>query len=199
MGFAASKTVNKLRNFKKVSADKMEELKKEQIKRRTFSKLQWAVKAYREWRSSKMVDVHQFDVRIYESDLDRVELLERDSFEYAMCQFLAEVTKLDGTDFPGKTLYHLVVSIQKYLHYKGKTWKLIEDASFHKLRTVLDNLMKERAANQIGTVKKQAAMISQNVEDKLWESGILGEQNPDKLRSTVLFFDRFEHRFVCRG
>ena len=88
--------------------------------------MQLVVKAFREWRSNRMSDVNLFDVRIYESDIDRVELLEKDSFEYAVCCFLAEVHKVDGTEYPGKTLYHLVVSIQKYLISNGKKWRLIE-------------------------------------------------------------------------
>ena len=47
--------------------------------------------------------------------------------------------------------------------------------------------MKERALMNLGTVKKQANVISTEFEAHLWDSGILGEDNPDKLRSTVLF------------
>ena len=36
-------------------------------------------------------------------------------------------------------------------------------------------------------VKKQAKFISSEVENDLWEKGVLGEQNPDQLRETVLF------------
>ena len=39
----------------------------------------------------------------------------------------------------------------------------------------------------IGTVTKQAKFISMEHENKLWEKGVLGEDTPDKLRSTVLF------------
>ena len=100
----------------------MNELKQVKLKKRTFAKLQWAVKAYRDWRSNRMGDPVGFDGRIYESDIDRVELLERDSFEYSMCTFIAEVRKSkDGSEYPGKTLYHLVVSIQKYLNNKRET------------------------------------------------------------------------------
>ena len=47
--------------------------------------------------------------------------------------------------------------------------------------------MKEWAQNNIGTVKKQAELLSFDVENKLWTSGILGEESPDQLRNTVLF------------
>ena len=61
---------------------------------------------------------------------------------------------------------------------KGIKWKLIDNTTFGALRTVLDNLMKERASCNLGTVKRQAAMISFEVEEKLWSSGILGEEEP---------------------
>ena len=113
LGFAASKTVSNVRRFKKISDEKLVELKKETIKRRTYAKIQWAVKAFRDWRVNRLNDISGFDVCIYESDIDRVELLEKDSFEFAMCKFLAEVTKVkDGGEYPGKTLYQIVVSIQ---------------------------------------------------------------------------------------
>ena len=151
------------------------ELKQEQLKKRTFSKVQWAVNAFQDWRSAQMESPDTFDVRIYETDLERIELLEKDSFEFSMCKFIAEVRKLDGSKYPGSTLYQLVVSIQKHLIVKGKKWKLIESGSFSNLRMVLDNLMKEQAAANIGTTKRQASFITLDIEEKLWCSGLLGE------------------------
>ena len=47
--------------------------------------------------------------------------------------------------------------------------------------------MQERAAQCIGTVNRQAEVISMEFENTLWENKVLGEDTPDKLRSTVLF------------
>ena len=80
-----------------------------------------------------------------------------------------------------------MVSIQKHINSKGKNWKLVEGSQFSQIRTVLNNLMKERAKNNIGNVKRQAEMIDSEIENKLWSSGVLGEENPDQLRCTVLF------------
>ena len=157
------------------------------MKKCTFNKVKWAVKAYNDWQSHRMSDPTMFDVRIYESDLDHVDLLEMDTFEYSVCNFLVEVKKVDGTNYPGKTLYHLVVSIQKHVKSKGKNWKLIEGGQFSAIRTVLKNLMKDQAKRNIGNVKRQAQMIDSVVEEKLWELGVLGEENPDQFRWTVLF------------
>ena len=54
-------------------------------------------------------------------------------------------------------------------------------------KTVLDNVMKEHTAANIGVVPKQAELITYEMEKKLWEKGVLGEENPDQLRNTVLF------------
>ena len=60
-----------------------------------------------------------------------------------MCKFLAKVVKVkDGSEYPGCTLYQLVVSIQKYLFMHGLKWKLVE-GDFDDLRCTLDNLMKD--------------------------------------------------------
>ena len=180
--------MSNVRRFKQISDEKMKQLKQEQVKKRTYAKVQLAVKAFNEWRNSRLSDPGGFDVRIYECDFDQIDCLEKDTFEYAMCKFLAEVTKQkDGSDYPGAMLYQLCVSIQKLLSLKGKNWKLVEDGQFLQLRTVLDNLMKERAQCQIGMVKRKAGVISHNIEAQLWESGKLGEDSPDKLRQTVLF------------
>ena len=66
-------------------------------------------------------------------------------------------------------------------------WKLIHSDQFEDLKTVLDNVMKERCAENIGNVKRQADLISYEYEETMWQRGILGEDTPDKLRSTVLF------------
>ena len=47
--------------------------------------------------------------------------------------------------------------------------------------------MQERTALNVGVNKKQASVIEYETENYLWQSGILGEDTPDKLRDTVLF------------
>ena len=185
----SSKTVsNHFTRFKSVSDEKLHELKRQQLKKRTYAKMMWGVNAYKLWRKDCLSNPCNFDVRIWESDLDNVDGLNVEVFKFALCKFIAEVTKAkDGSEYPGKTLYHLVISIQKYLNEKGKDWKLVESRQFVEVRNVLDNVMKERASRNIGTSVKQAKYISLNFEEELWKKGLLGEDSPDKLRGTVLF------------
>ena len=105
--------------------------------------MKWGIKAYNDWRSVKLSFSDTYDVRILRSDVSDVQNLNKDDFEYSICRFLAGVVKVkDGSEYPGHTLFQLVVSIQKHLSHKGLKWKLT-DGQFANLRNVLDNLMKE--------------------------------------------------------
>ena len=89
----------------------------------------------------KLSDIVNFDVRIFESDIEKVYMLDKEKFEHSMCHFIAEVTKQkDGSDYPRPTLYQLCTAIQSYLNENGKCWKLIDGPEFKDLKVVLDNL-----------------------------------------------------------
>ena len=49
--------------------------------------------------------------------------------------------------------------------------------------------MKEYARSNIGNSKRQAEMTFHDVENKLWGTWALGEENPDQLRCTVFFLN----------
>ena len=106
--------------------------------------MQWSVRAYIQWRKQKLDDVVNFDIKVFDVDLENLDKLDKASFCHAMCRFIAEVTKVkDGSDYPGKTLYEMATSIQKYLHQNRVMWKLLDDIDFTDLKVVLDNVMKE--------------------------------------------------------
>ena len=175
------------RKFNFSTSARIEQLKQIQLKKKTEAKVKWAVSAYNDWRNNRLYNF-QYDVGIYYADLNNLETLEKNNLQHALCHFLPEVTKVKGDGmYPGSTLYQMVVAIQKYLNINKINWKLIDDVEFSDLKIVLDNLMKERTALNVGVTKKQAQVISYKDEQNLWESGVLGEDAPDKLRNTVLF------------
>ena len=104
-----------------------------------------------------------------------------------MCRFLTEVKKMDGTNFPGKTLYDIVVCVQFHLETLGFNWKLINKGMFHDLKFTLDNLMKERTARGIGKSVKRAQILTTSDEEYLWNVGLLGDHDPDTLLNTMVF------------
>ena len=186
-----NKAVSRNRTFNRVTDAQIEELKKEQIPKRSFSKLKWGVRAYREMREHRLGNEHGYDDVIFQSNIDKLHELVKDKFEYSMCRFVAEVRKKKGKgQFPGRTLYQLCVAIQSYLKKNKIFWKLVDSPDFVDLKTVLDNVMKQRAQANIGVVTKQAQLISYEHENQMWNDGILGEETADQLRDTVLFLLR---------
>ena len=79
------------------------------------------------------------------------------------------------------------MSIQKYLNQNNVLWRILDDPEFLDVKNVLDNVMKERARENLGLVRKRAELITVEHEEHLWKTGVLGEDTPDKLCDTVLF------------
>ena len=132
-----------------------------------------------------------YDQMIWDANLQNLESVTCENLEYSLCRFIPELTKTRGEgDYPGKTLYQMIVAIQKFLHLNKIKWKLIHGDQFDDLRTVLDNVMKERCKDGVGSSRKQADLISYEYEETMWQNNILGEDNPDKLRATVFIFVR---------
>ena len=128
------------------------------------------------------------DEEIERADLNNLEQLEKSDLEYALCRFICEVRKVkDDGEYPGRTLYQMICSIQNFLRKNDVNWRLVHRDEFIQFQRVLDMVMQERAAKVIGTVKKQAQVISLEYENQLWAKGLLGEDTPDKLRDTVLY------------
>ena len=169
-----------------MTSQKIQELKQIKLKQRTFSKLNWAVKAYNEWRSVRLES--SYNENIFHANLSDLNNLSDTCLAESLCYFIPEVTKSKGEGLcPAKTLYQIIIAIQKYLNVNKIGWKLIDGSKFENVEIVLDNVMKERTALNIGNLKKQANLITFEQENLLWKEGLLGEDTPDKLRDTVLY------------
>ena len=169
------KNTGRRRSYNIVSEEKIAKMMEVKYQARTEVKIKWAVNCYNEWRDMHL-DRVDYEDEIFQSDLKFPSQLTKKALEFAMCRFICEVkkTKEEG-DYPGKTLYQMVCAIQNYLRKHKIDWKLIYGSDFSDFSRVLDNVMQERAANNIGTTVKQAQVISLNFENMLWEKNILGE------------------------
>ena len=138
---------------------------------------------YPEWREYR----HSLGLEHIVCDLDDISTISQDSVTFALCRFITEVKKLDGLDFPGKTLYDIIVCVQFYLDLLGFNWKLINEEYFKDVKFTLDNMMKIQTVQGIGISVKKAQILSHTDEDLLWSVGLLGTHNPDVLLNTVVF------------
>ena len=180
----AARSVTKRYNF--IYSQHMNDLRQEKLKKKTESKMNWGVDAYKRWRNTRL-RVADFNECILNSDLDNVDGLTAESFAEALCYFIPEVVKQNDELYPAPSLYQLVVAIQKFLNFKKINWKLIEGPEFADVKIVLDNVMKERTQMGVGKGKRIAKLITYDIEEDLWVRGFLGDDSPEKLRTTVMY------------
>ena len=149
----------------------------------TMKKVKWVRNMYVTLRNHRNTS----GVEQIVCDLEKKETFSETDLAYALCRFITEVKKLDGTEFPGKTLYDIVICVQFYLEILGFSWKLLNNEAFTDMKFTLDNVMKMRTAAGIGTSVKKANFMSSSNEDYLWSLGFLGTHSPDVLLNTVVF------------
>ena len=73
-----------------------------------------------------------------------------DELHADLCDFIVEIRKENGEQYPSSSMYDLISGLSLYLEREhGFTNKLVSGA-FRSIRNILDNVMKERTANGVG-------------------------------------------------
>jgi len=145
----------------------------------------WLYETWAEWRRSaykpesmryKVGDILMLNLELHvmtEKDLNDV-----------LSQFIGEVRKDQGERYPPKTV---LSSVQNYIELKGKKVGFFSGREFEKLRKSSDVEMKSSARRNLGLNRKQAEVITVDIEKLLWKQGILGSDNPECLLRTVYY------------
>ena len=131
---------------------------------KTYKKIKWVVGMYTDWRN------YQNGSPLLENvvcDLHDKYTISEESLNFAIPCFITEVQKLDGSDFPGRTLYDIVICIQFHLESIGYSWKLLNHDTFKEVRFSLDNMMKLCTSLGIGMSIRKAEVLTVMEEDIL--------------------------------
>ena len=106
----------------------MKFLEQKHLAKNTESKIQWASKLYKDWwfHHVKMADC---DLQIHWCNLDALNTLNQSNLSVMLCRFVSEIRRQDGCEFPGQTLYQIVIILQLYLEKRGFDFKLISYCS----------------------------------------------------------------------
>ena len=104
-----------------------------------------------------------------------------------VCDFIVEIRKKNGEQYPGSSLYDLLSGLRLFLQWeKGFDEKLMSE-TFKEIHNTLDHVMKERAMAGVGANRPEREFVSHDHEEILWSKNVLGESNPDQLRWTIFF------------
>ena len=132
------------------------------------------------WHKQRPITSSDSDIPLF----SRYELKSADqsSVDHWLSKFILKIRKKDGSRYPRNTLISLVAGMNSYLAQLN----LIKDEVFHNFRTALDISCKESTEAGAGLNKKQAEVITGVEEEKLWNSGKLGDDTPGKLINTLV-------------
>ena len=98
---------------------------------------------------------------------------------------MLEVRKENGNLYPPNSLYSLCCGLQRTIRVNGQN--IFTDALFAKFREVLDSQMKKLKST--GSFERKCAdVITERMEDILWNLKLLGDDNPQSLLDTTFFY-----------
>jgi hypothetical protein len=108
-----------------------------------------------------------------------------------MAWFIIEVRSQNGNAYTGSTLYSICSGLQRYIREKRaisfsqNAIDIYKMTQFEYFRSAFDSVLKELHQQGVGTTKKQAGIISDDLEDRMWKEGILGDDTLQKLLDTL--------------
>ena len=160
-------------------------------KKSTQSKIKWAMKAYVRWMNCRNYQVQHGLLpmdRIVPTP-DKLLKLSKEEISKTVCVFIMEAKNSDGGDYNRDTLYDLIVTVQSFLKQNRRPIKFFEDEAFADVKNTLDNRMRDLSKQGKIAPRIKAEPISVSEEEKLWESGVLGDDTPEKLIDTLLYLN----------
>lgn len=98
--------------------------------------------------------------------------------------FVVEVRKLDGTEYPSKSIYLILCGLHRHLRENGiydKNFLDEKNVYFARFRKVLNDRMRTLNEKGLGLTVKRADPILPEQEDNLWEKGVFGQGRGDQL------------------
>ena len=164
----------------------MQSLSRKKFSSETMKKVNWVHRMYYNWRAYINNSPHLENI---ECDIEDINSLTRYDLKQAVCKFITEVKRLDGEDYPARTMYDydIVICLQFWLESNGVLWKLISDEDFSDVKFTLDNIMKRRYEDGVGQKVRKADIVDLSEEEVLWSLGLLGTHNPEVLLNTLVY------------
>ena len=122
--------------------DTMQEFKTCMFSASTRKKANWAGCIFEQWKCIRNYKLKQTD-HLDDVIDGNLLTLKIDQLSDILSSFLMEICKQNGEEYPCKTLYKIVLSIQYYMCINGRDIKLLDYLGLVKMRNTLDNRMKQ--------------------------------------------------------
>ena len=130
-----------------------------------------------------------------------------EELDHLLGKFFKDVRKVSGDEYEPSTLTGLQRSIQTFLSDSGSKMNILKDDEFAFSRKVLEAKRKNLVVQGKGNRPNATRSLTKEEEDKLFQSGAFGAENPVALQRTIWwilslhfgFRARDESRKLCWG
>ena len=148
----------------------------------------WATTTWKDWATNRQTAGNEFPPKLNE--------ITNEHLNYWLSRFVVEVRNKQGNQYQGSSLYGLCAGAQRQVRAQRRILAdqgqiaeidIFKDGSFTYFRSVLDSVLKDLHRQGIGNTTKRADCISEDIEEKLWEKNVLGDDTPAKLVDTLVF------------
>ncbi|KAK3107796.1 hypothetical protein FSP39_022395 [Pinctada imbricata] len=162
-----------------VSESDIQQLINSQANPNTRKNTKWSTDTFNKWRESR-------------KNVPYLKEMNADSLSYWLQRFVLEVRKLDGSEYPPRTLYYIVCGLLRHLrdeNIHNMNFLDENDLRFAVFRKVLDARMKELLSKGLGTKVRQADPILPKDEEKIWDERVFRLHSSQALQYTVFFYN----------
>ena len=131
-----------------ITASECEKFDRSWVSDSSRRKWAWVLKVFEDWKKQRNEAVLKQDYSgeaVIRQDIDE---MSDEMLDFTLARFVAEVRKEDGQEYPGKTVYEILSSIQMYLRVQCKRNITLIDkkgCTFRNLNSALNFVRKERA------------------------------------------------------
>ena len=108
--------------------------------------------------------------------------------------FCKEARRKDGEPYTPRSITQLLPGIQRHICETKQCGITVLDGKnpdFLPLHRPLDTLFRELHAQEVGASRRQSAVLSQEDEERLWASGVVGVEKPESLNTVFLYNGMF--------
>ena len=112
-------------------------------------------------------------------------------------QFYAELRKEDGSEYEPDSLRVMLASLDRHFQEKGLPFSIRKDKAFEASRRTLNGKAIELREAGLGKRKNKADALTEEDEEKLWSTGVLGGESPTSLNHTMFYV--LSQQFGTRG
>lgn len=151
----------------------------------SLKKSKWAVNIFNEWLINRQSSGIINGLHVFKPLAD----MSKGDLDSQLQYFIFETRKKNGERYPATTLRDIFQGISYHVKIViSKGWRLFDDDQFQLSRNALDAAMKEANKSNITSAGNGASTpITLQQEDKLWETGVLGDDNPTTLLRTIFY------------